>query len=642
MSMTIRDNWVRSGWRIGVTLALLLGFLVPAWSTPPVRAKGTLPETAAAAPAGTALFQEFDLDREGGQWQQTGTLLERVGLPDALTHWEDSVLKKGAKKGEFTQADLDALLGGELAVVVKPLAVKRAVELHESLQQAGDDGATPMAQASDESVGVTAVLLPGDPDAAWDYVQRQVADLAAKENVPVETTSHGSGEVLWVEVSDLGERLKEHHDEVAGHAGMEQAMAGMMGDDGMEDFQGPSGFAAGRAGDFIIAGVSQADVTDIIDVVDGTTDSLADSAEAQQVAAELPAETLSFTYLDGSAILDAVGEKTVQKLQAMMPQADQAVWQAHSGLAVSAVEPGFRIDAVTVPAAGSTLGSAAIANDPAIAAAAKRVPAGSVLYEAGVIPENALAGAAYMLALAVNGEMAGEEWQSDKLNQVPSEEEIDKEIATASATLGFDLRTELFDLLGGEFIAFSSFPTFSMNEFGLDAVAAVTTTDADTLAKTARKIATSIGHAGSGADVSTRKVDGDTVYVVSDPEMENGPSLEFGVVDDQAVVGTGGGIENLVTEPAASLADDPQFQTVMDALPSEYYQVAYVDIGQVIDRVTAMMSAMGGSQTAGAAVATPGPAAGSPANIRALAAVSYQSGEAAGASAILYIAEPQS
>ena len=52
---------------------------------------------------------------------------------------------------------------------------------------------------------------------------------------------------------------------------------------------GRPGFAAGRAGDFIIAGVSQADVTEIIDVVDGTADSLADSAEAQQVAAELPA-----------------------------------------------------------------------------------------------------------------------------------------------------------------------------------------------------------------------------------------------------------------------------------------------------------------------------------------------------------------
>jgi hypothetical protein len=129
---------------------------------------------------------------------------------------------------------------------------------------------------------------------------------------------------------------------------------------------------------------------------------------------------------------------------------------------------------------------------------------------------------------------------------------------------------------------------------------------------------------------------------VSDPEMAGGPSLEFGVVDDQAAVGTGGGIEDLVTEPATSLADDPQFQAVMDFLPSEYYQVAYVDIGQVVDMVTAMFGAMEGSQSSGAGVATPGPAAGSPANIRALAAVSYQRDETAGSSMILYIADPQS
>ena len=70
---------------------------------------------------------------------------------------------------------------------------------------------------------------------------------------------------------------------------VEEALAGLMGETGMH-LQGRPGFAAGRAGDFIISGVSQADVTEIIDVVDGATDSLADSAEAQQVAAELPAD----------------------------------------------------------------------------------------------------------------------------------------------------------------------------------------------------------------------------------------------------------------------------------------------------------------------------------------------------------------
>jgi hypothetical protein len=150
-----------------------------------------------------------------------------------------------------------------------------------------------------------------------------------------------------------------------------------------------------------------------------------------------------------------------------------------------------------------------------------------------------------------------------------------------------------------------------------------------------------------------RDVDGNTIYVVSDPKMKMGPSLEFGVIGDQVVVGTGGGIEELMTEPTASLADDPQYQAVMDVLPSEYYQVSYVDIGQAGDVLTAMLGTImervlpadaGVEMPSSAAVdvATPVPAAGSPANIRALAAVSYQRGETAGSSVILYIAEPQS
>src|SRR5918997_5758645 len=161
MSVNIRGHRARSGWRTGVALTLLFGLFVPVWSTPAVLAQDSLPETAAAAPEGTVLFQAFDLDREGEQWQQTGTLLERVGLPDALELWEASVLEEGAEKGDFTEADLDALLGGELALVVTPLAVQRIAERHATHQQSGDDNATPMAHAGDVAHGVTAVLLAG-------------------------------------------------------------------------------------------------------------------------------------------------------------------------------------------------------------------------------------------------------------------------------------------------------------------------------------------------------------------------------------------------------------------------------------------------------------------------------------------------
>ena len=161
-----------------------------------------------------------------------------------------------------------------------------------------------------------------------------------------------------------------------------------------------------------------------------------------------------------------------------------------------------------------------------------------------------------------------------------------------------------------------------------------------TLTETARKIAAAIERSDGEADVSVREVDGDTIYVVSDPEMAEGLRSNLAWSTTRPWLARGG-IEDLATEPASSLADDPQFQAVMDVLPSEYYQVAYVDIGQVVDKLTAMFGAMDESQAADAGAATPGPATGSPANIRP-GGSQYLRGETVGSSVILYIAEPQS
>ena len=155
-----------------------------------------------------------------------------------------------------------------------------------------------------------------------------------------------------------------------------------------------------------------------------------------------------------------------------------------------------------------------------------------------------------------------------------------------------------------------------------------------------RKIAAAIERADGEVDVSVREVDGDTIYVVSDPEMAEGPSLEFGVVDDQAVVGTGGGIEDLVTEPTASLADDPQFQAVMDVLPSEYYQVAYVNIGQVVG--SPRWPAQWRSAIWRGRCRNARPSRGQPGEHPRSGGSLLPRGEAAGSSVILYIAEPQS
>ncbi|MGH2616549.1 MAG: DUF3352 domain-containing protein [Thermomicrobiales bacterium] len=634
--MVSTEGLTRLLWRPIAIVALVAGLLAPTWTALDASAQSILPATAEAAPESTVIFHTMDLDRDGAQWQQTAALLARVGLPDALDLWEEAILEEDAGMGDFTAADLDALLGGEMAIAVSPLAVERFVGKHmqmmqhdgESMGQEADS--TPVADASDKGSGVVGILEPGDLDAAWDYVRRQFTDLAAQRDVSVEESTYGDAEVLSVAAG-----------EDAGHGGMDHVgeMDDWMGGHGMH---GRSGIAAARAGDFIIAGKSVADVETIVDVIAGTTGSLADSAEAQAVAAELPTDALSFTYVDGQGLIDALGPDVTAHLQSFMPEIPAEAWGSQSGFAISADEPGFRFDSITIPGPGADLSAMTPDNDPAVGAMAEQAPAGTFIFQAGRLAETALLGAPYMLAQAVNAGPGDDAYGDDHM-MMPTAEEMEQEIATAAATLEFDPRADLFELLGDEFIAFSSFPSLDFENFGIDAVAAVSTTDPGGLAETASKFAAWIDRAEPEAEVSARQIGSDTMYVLSSAEMGGAPALEFGVVEDQAVVAIGGGIDHLTTEPADSLADDAQFQTVMGLLPSEYYQVGYIDIGQLIQPLTMLMGLVEGmgdfdSGATDAAMATP-EMTDSLGNIRALGAVSFQRGEMSGASAVLYIAD---
>ncbi len=633
--MTMTRSWTRGVWRQATALTLLAGLAAPIWLGTDVSAQEDLPSAAAAAPESTVLFHSLDLDREGTQWQLTEELLGRVGLPDALDLWEEAILTEGAASGDVTEADLDALLGGEMAIVVTSQALERAVARHTSYGEvtaapnAGD--ATPMAEADASGQGLVAILVPGDPEAAWGYVERQLADLAAKLHVDLEESTYGEAELLEIA---RGDRATTSSTDDAGP--MAKLMAEL-------DLYGHGSLVTGRADDYIIVGSNQADVRGIVDVIDGSAASLADSAEARAVAAELPADALSFTYIDAQRVIDALGPELAGMHQGNASEMPHEAWGGQLGLAISADDAGFRFDTISVPSAGSDLESMLVENDPSVAAAATRAPAGTFAFQAGRLPENAYVGAPYLVAQAVNDMMTGgEQTGGHAMMDVPTAEEIEEAISTAQVALGFDPATDLFDLLGYEFIAFSSFPNISFKGVDFDAVAAVSTTDSEALAETAEKIAASIDRAGAGAEVATRTIDGDTVYVVSGPETEEVPAIEFGVVEDHAVIGVGGGIEDLTTEPAESLAEDPQFQTVMGLLPGEYYQIGYLDIGQAIDSIDMLMGMMGmmGGMDMAVPAATPMVTADGLENIRALGGVAYQEDGMSGASAILYIAEP--
>src|SRR3954468_6193527 len=182
------SQWRARGWRILATLSLILGVLVPIWGTSSAAAQdeGSILDIAEAAPESSVIFSTFDLNRDSAQWQQTEELLRRIGFPDALDMWEQETLKEGSKKNQLTQEELDALLGGEVAVAVTPDAIQFAMEHHAMMgkHDMGDEAtmATPVVLTPDQALGVTLILAPSDPDASWEYVQSQFSSLAKKND----------------------------------------------------------------------------------------------------------------------------------------------------------------------------------------------------------------------------------------------------------------------------------------------------------------------------------------------------------------------------------------------------------------------------------------------------------------------------
>lgn len=608
-------------WRPLSATALVVSLGGAAITAPTAVAQDALPPITDAAPLNTAFFQQVDLDFAGAQWQQADQLVERLGFPDALDTWRDEILTSHGAMGSFTEADLDAVTGGEAALVVSDDAIATLLQMQSQMmaEMSGTPVTSPVALTEGDPLGVAMILRASDADAAWDYAQRQTDAFADNYDLEVVSTPYGSGEIVETtggEDQSAGD-LDEPYDVLLGAHGDKE-------------------FAAGRAGDYIIGAATAADVKQIIDVIDGNAPSLSESESLTQIAAALPAPALAFTYVDAEAILGALDEDTLAAIEAMQPGMSLDEMGSYSGLTLSAVDEGFRMDSYAIASENADPSKVIVANSATTSEAAAHVPADSFIFSAGTLPPSSFAGGAYSLSQAVNAIESGEEPQE----AMPTADEVNAAIAQASETLGFNPATDLFDILGPDYIFFSSFPSF-MEDFSFNAVVAVSTSDPATLAGTMKKISDIITREG-GEDVSltTRDMDGDTVYSLGDPDDESLPTVDFGVVGNQAVAGIGTGLGQLSATPANALADDPQYQEIMGTLPAEYSSVFYVD-ARPVTRLAMMFS--GGFSTDSADATPIAEPVGSLENLLGFGAVaSSDSDTTMRGSAILYIADPAS
>jgi hypothetical protein len=691
-----------------LTAAAVAALLAPAIASPfAVAAQEAtfLPATAQAAPADAVAFMSLDLDESSDQWQQMQELLDRMGLPTALDEVRAGILADQAPDGsQLSEADLDALFGGEMGVVVTQQAVENLAGVYDVALEAmatpeadltEEDFATPLAGIAEEGFGVAAVLQPGDLDGAWDYVQRQLETAATDAGTTVTETDYDGTTIYTVPSDDIygmdaaGDLAPGGMDDgAADEAADEDAMAGMEGH-GLK-----AEIAVAQVEDFIVAGASAADLEPLIDAATGGDNLAADEdfAATRQFFAN---DALAFAYVDSTGLTDAIGPDLTAALTDLYTQyygaetAETYLSGIQAGIAIWADEPGLRVDTVSMATEGDL---PPMVPDAGEVTFAENVPAGALIYAAGFNPRAVLDQVAASIAQTVNqidamesGETPETAQSLDDVAEMLTPEYQEEQLAQAEEIIGFNLRTDLFDNLTGEYgFAFGA-PNLASGGFDVDLILALATSDGDALAEQTQRLARFLEQQQDAPDITAGAMGEDTVYTISAEEMAGVPPFGFGVVDDQLVAGTMASIEALGSTPASTLADDAQFQTVTGLLPDDYYQIGYIDLGQIIPLALAfsgmggMDAGMGGADADPACAAYPDqeeaqlafdddpfanssldsdfdgeacedfygsatPAAGSapaggPENVKALAAVAWERDGMMGSNTILYVTE---
>ena len=525
--------WAATAGRVALAVLFGLGMLVPSLGrVAPVAAQASSVSfsTAEVAPADSIAYLVMTLDDQSEQWRLADVLLDRAGLGEALDEEIGSELRDEA--GE--DLPLDAFLGGEVGIVVSPTVLETLAE--ESMGTAdleamlgGMETASPEAEpAGVEAQGFALALEARAPDTAWTGIRDSVLDEEQHE----ESTYEGT-EILY-------------------------APPATSDDEGM---------ATARVGDLILIATTPEDLHPLIDTADGRTPAITSVPEFTAVRDELPTDFLMFAFTNSIDTSDA-------NFGPFAMFADQFSTKSFTGSTVAAAEPGFRMETVTIAAEGETLPAVADNFESELLA---KAPGDSLLFvsaaDLGATGVLDVIGAT-MIGLAMG---MGDPSPTPDAN-TSAEDYIAQQYEAAESLIGINLQTALFQQLSGEY---GGWLRANLETEDVSGVFASGVEDAETVSNALMQLSFLIQGATGTNPLTTREVGGGQVYVIELGD-EAGSTLEFGVVGDYLVVGKGDAVDRFGDEAAGSLAENAQFQAVMDTLPVEHNGLTYIDLAQAI------------------------------------------------------------
>ena len=322
-------------------------------------------------------------------------------------------------------------------------------------------------------------------------------------------------------------------------------------------------------GDYILMGETVEQLQPFAETIQGNRPSLADSDDLDRLVAELPAEQLLFGYVGGETLTESAAG--IFNASTLADSIDPPF--GTTAFAVTADDPGLRFESVSQPVVGSTLRQGLNAENPDFASQ---------------LPDSTLA----MFA----GSDLGESWLIAQIQKVLlsvlmsslgggdidlTDSDIGAQFGVLAMLTGINFKTDLMDQLSGSYGA-ALFSIDTENPLESSAVVASDLGDNDRVSVGVTSLGPLLQSAAAGSvSITTSSVADQTVNNVTVYSDNQTATIQYGVVNDQLIVGLGDGVSTLAAPPTSPLADDLEYQAALAELPSSYSSMLYVDVQEI-------------------------------------------------------------
>lgn len=533
--------------RVWVTFALVAMLVASMLSTAiglqSVSAQDSQESLASAVPADTVIYVSMNLDQDSEQWNLTYELLERAGISDLAES------ETGASAEEIGGLAESSNFTGEGALVftdAESLASFSSADMNTDYLSMTEMDASEISEEIPE--GFAFIVQPDDPAALSAQFAEMTQDEATTAGTTVQTVEYSGVTITYWESTDTA----------------------------------VTGTATAEVNGTVVLATRASDVEPIIDAAQGNIDNLASSEGFNDVTSRLQTGTIMLGYMNLDLMITAIESdpEFAAIYGDLVAGEDMGSGKGHAGFAVYASESGFHSDAVMILDDPTQLPDASFT--PTMAS---KMPADVMMfggsnnfYGTGV---SEMVGGLMQMAFAEMGNTSG-------MATPVATPTMDETWTLLESTLGFNPDTDLLAKLDGEYAAYVG--VYDLDGFTPrpEFLFVSETSDAATLQQTTATITNIVNLAGEGEVViSSRTVDGGEITVITMDASATGGIpvvLEYGVVNNEMLIGVNGAIDRYLDGSEPTLADDANFQNTFSLLPSEnVVSMSYMNIeGQVM------------------------------------------------------------